>query len=155
MSTHNYQLKLEWTGNQGTGTSSYRAYSRDHDYSSPGKLVNIPGSSDPAFRGDPTRYNPEELLLASVASCHMLWFLHLCSANDIIVTSYIDDPQGEMVEQANGSGHFTNITLYPQVKVAEEAMIAQVDALHKQAHELCFIANSVNFPVHHKGACGV
>lgn len=155
MKTHTYQVQLQWTGNQGSGTNSYRTYSRDHEHSSPSKTIAIPGSSDPAFRGDPSRYNPEELLLASVASCHMLWFLHLCSANGVIVIAYDDAPTGEMAEQSNGSGQFTGITLHPRVQVAEEGMIAQVDALHKEAHALCFIANSVNFPIHHAGTCRV
>ena len=152
MKKHTYQTHLHWTGNQGTGTSSYRAYSRDHEHTADNKQISIPGSSDPAFRGDPSRYNPEELLLSSLASCHMLWFLHLCAESGVVVLAYEDTPSGTMAETADGGGHFTNVTLYPKVKVAEAAMLARVDDLHHRANKLCFIANSVNFPVLHEGS---
>ena len=152
MKKHTYQTHLRWTGNQGTGTSSYRAYSRDHEHTSHKKQISIPGSSDPAFRGDPSRYNPEELLLSSLASCHMLWFLHLCAESGVVVLAYEDTPSGTMAETADGGGHFTNVTLYPKVKVAEAAMLDKVDDLHHRANKLCFIANSVNFPVLHEGS---
>ena len=155
MKKHQYSIQMRWTGNQGTGTSSYRAYSRDHEYFFPGKKGPIPGSSDPAFRGDPTRYNPEELLLASLSSCHMLWFLHFCSQKGVNVVEYTDDPTGEMVEDKDGSGRFTSVTLRPRVRVGEEAMLKEIDALHHRAHQYCFIANSVNFPVGHEGTCFV
>ena len=152
MKKHTYQTHLRWTGNQGTGTSSYRAYSRDHEHTADKKQIIIPGSSDPAFRGDPSRYNPEELLLSSLASCHMLWFLHLCAESGVIVLAYEDTPSGTMTETADGGGHFTNVTLYPKVKVAEATMLDKVDDLHHRANKLCFIANSVNFPVLHEGS---
>lgn len=107
----------------------------------------IPGSSDPAFRGDPARLNPEELLVASLSQCHMLWFLHLCAAARVVVTSYRDQPMGTMTETADGGGHFTEIVLRPEVDFAEPAQAARAAELHERAHELCFIANSVNFPV--------
>ena len=152
MKKHTYQTHLRWTGNQGTGTSSYRAYSRDHEHTADYKQISIPGSSDPAFRGDPSRYNPEELLLSSLASCHMLWFLHLCAESGVVVLAYEDTPSGTMAETADGGGHFTNVTLYPKVKVAEATMLDKVDDLHHRANKLCFIANSVNFPVLHEGS---
>ena len=148
---HHYTLKLNWTGNKGQGTSAYDAYERDHEYSAAGKQVVIPGSSDPAFRGDPTRYNPEELLLASLSSCHMLWFLHLCSTHGITVVAYEDEPVGTMLETKSGSGHFTEVILRPRVKVATAAMLEKIPELHHQANKYCFIANSVNFPVRHEG----
>ncbi len=151
MKTHHYRMQMRWTGNQGTGTSNYRAYSRDHEYYFPGKAGPIPGSSDPSFRGDPARYNPEELLLASLSSCHMLWFLHFCSVEGVVVLEYDDAPIGEMAEAKNGSGRFTSVTLHPRVRVAEAKMQEKLDALHHRAHEYCFIANSVNFPVLHEG----
>lgn len=110
----------------------------------------IAGSSDPAFRGDPSRYNPEELLVASLSACHMLWFLHLCSDAGIAVTSYIDEALGEMREQAGGAGEFTKVILRPRVKISEPARAADIPALHDKAHELCFISRSVNFPVEHQ-----
>ncbi len=97
MRTHLYRLPIRWTGNLGTGTASYRGYSRHHEYVGPGKPV-IPGSSDPAFRGDATCYNPEELLVGSLASCHMLWFLHLCADAGVVVERYEDAPEGTLVE---------------------------------------------------------
>ena len=151
MRTHHYQITLRWTGNTGTGTSDYRAYERTHLIAGAGKTLEIPGSSDPAFRGDATRYNPEEMLLAALASCHMLWFLHLCAANGVIVEEYTDAPEGGMAEDARGSGRFTEVTLRPRVVVGTPEMRERVDALHASAGRYCFIANSVNFPVRHAG----
>jgi len=144
--THNYETTVTWTGNTGSGTSGYRDYERSHEICADGKPA-IPGSSDPAFRGDPARWNPEELLVASLSQCHMLWFLHLCSAAGVVVTSYRDQPIGTMTETEDGGGHFTEIALRPEVGFAEPAQAARATELHKRAHELCFIANSVNFPV--------
>lgn len=149
MKKHHYKVNITWIGNQGKGTASYTAYDRDHTIAVSGKPV-IPGSSDPAFRGNINRYNPEELLVASLSSCHMLWFLHLCSVAGVIVMEYLDDATGIMEETADGGGHFTEVTLFPVITVASEEMIAQADALHEKANELCFIARSCNFPVHHK-----
>jgi organic hydroperoxide reductase OsmC/OhrA len=148
---HHYSLELQWTGNKGTGTSDYRTYDRSHTISAQSKPP-VLCSSDPAFRGDKTCYNPEELLVASLSSCHMLWFLHLAADLSIVVTDYSDSPTGTMVETANGGGCFSEVTLRPSVSVAEEWMLGKLDTLHKKAHELCFIANSVNFPVYHKPA---
>jgi len=143
---HTYSTTVTWTGNQGTGTSAYKAYSRDHDISAPAKPI-IPGSSDPAFRGDPSRYNPEDMLVASLSACHMLWYLHLCSANGIAVTAYSDPATGIMAEDTTGGGRFTEVTLRPQVTLAPGSDAAKAESLHHEAHEKCFIANSVNFPV--------
>lgn len=131
----------------GTGTSSYRSYSRDHEIAGDGKADPIRCSSDPAFRGDRSRYNPEELLVASLASCHMLWMLHLCADRGLIVTAYEDRPEGTMVEHADGSGQFTRVVLHPRVTLADPSRAGELDALHAKAHSLCFIARSVNFDV--------
>lgn len=144
--THDYAATVRWTGNQGTGTSGYKAYSRDHDIAVPGKPV-IAGSSDPAFRGDPARHNPEDLLVASVSACHMLWYLHLCATAGIAVTAYDDAASGTMAEDATGGGRFTAAILRPRITVAPGSDVARAVALHHEAHEKCFIANSVNFPV--------
>lgn len=144
--SHKYNLNLEWTGNTGTGTSGYREYERSHTISAEHKPI-IEASSDPAFRGDMTKFNPEELLVASLSSCHMLWFLHLCADNDIVVIKYTDSPVGLMVEDDFGGGKFTEVTLYPVVTVEgvyDESLILD---LHRQSNSLCYIANSVNFPV--------
>jgi organic hydroperoxide reductase OsmC/OhrA len=143
---HRYQTRVEWTGNLGQGTADYRAYSRDHVVSAPGR-PELAGSSDPAFRGDATRYNPEDLLVASLSSCHMLWYLHLCSAAGIVVTAYRDEAEGTMVEDEGGGGRFTAAVLRPAVTLAPGTDVTRALALHEEAHRLCFIANSVNFPV--------
>jgi len=143
---HSYSVSVRWTGNTGAGTSGFRNYKRDHEISAPGKPP-IPASSDPAFRGDKARYNPEELLVASLSACHMLWYLHLCADVGIVVTEYHDDASGAMAETKDGGGHFTQVTLRPVVKVAGQVDPELARRLHEQAHHLCFIANSVNFPV--------
>jgi organic hydroperoxide reductase OsmC/OhrA len=146
--THQYKATIKWTGNKGSGTSHYQAYERDYLISIDSK-ENIVGSSDPAFLGDKTKHNPEELLVSSLSACHMLWYLHLCSQEGIVVTDYMDNVTGIMKETDNGSGHFTELTLEPAVTVTEPEMIAKAIELHKKANELCFIANSVRFPVFH------
>lgn len=146
---HNYNLTIKWTGNKGTGTSAYKAFERSHTIIVDNKS-DLLASSDPAFRGDKTKHNPEELLVASLSSCHMFWYLHLCSEAGVIVVDYVDNATGIMVETSNGGGHFTEVTLNPIVIVTENAMVEKANELHKKANELCFIANSVNFPVHHK-----
>lgn len=143
---HHYTIRLDWTGNSGSGSSGYKEYERSHSISAEGKAV-INGSSDPAFRGDATLYNPEELFLSSLSSCHMLWYLHLCSVNSVVVTEYSDNPTGLMLESADGSGKFTEVVLNPCVRVKEKEMEEKALELHFEAHKMCFIANSVNFPV--------
>jgi organic hydroperoxide reductase OsmC/OhrA len=145
---HRYEVQVTWTGNKGLGTSAYTSYARDHEIAVSGKPV-ITGSSDAAFRGDPARYNPEDLLVASLSACHMLWYLHLCAANHIVVIEYQDSAQGIMTEKPDGSGAFVEVTLRPQVKIAADADEHKALSLHDEAHRFCFIANSVNFPVHH------
>lgn len=149
---HAYQVNINWTGNKGQGTAGYRLYDRSHTLSINYK-VPVLCSSDPAFLGDATLHNPEELLLASISSCHMLWFLHLCADAGIIVTAYFDNATGVMEESKEGGGRFTSVTLYPQVTVTESSMIEKANSLHQKANELCFIANSCNFPIHHQPLC--
>jgi organic hydroperoxide reductase OsmC/OhrA len=149
MKQHTYQTTITWKGNKGTGTSDYAAYSRNHSIDVVNK-PEIPASSDPHFRGDKTRYNPEELLVSSLSSCHMLWYLHLCSVNGVVVTGYVDHASGIMNENTDGSGEFTEVTLHPIVTVKEEAMITKANELHHEANAMCFIARSVKFPVHHQ-----
>lgn len=144
---HSYSVQVKWTGDLGQGTGGYRAYERTHEISAAGK-PDILGSSDPAFRGDPTRYNPKELLVASLSACHMLWYLHLCADAKIVVTEYVDQPSGTMMEQPNGSGHFTEVILRPLVTLQKGGDATLAKKLHQQAHDLCFIASSVNFPIH-------
>jgi organic hydroperoxide reductase OsmC/OhrA len=145
---HNYHISLKWTGNLGPGTLTYRGYTRDHTIFADGKH-SISASSDKAFRGNPERYNPEEMLVASVASCHMLSYLHLCVVNGVVVVEYADNPTGKMLESADGSGRFEKICLNPVIVVTEKAMIAKAIDLHHNANKVCFIANSLNFPIKH------
>jgi len=147
---HHYHLANRWTGNLGTGTSAYAAYSRSHELGGADKAAVIPGSSDPAFRGDPTRYNPEELLLGALSACHMLWVLHLCADAGITVTEYTDETWGEMAEHADGSGELTRVVLRPRMSIAQASRIDDALALHNQAHALCALARSMNFPVEHE-----
>lgn len=143
---HNYSTRTEWTGNLGEGTANYRAYSRDHAISAAGR-PDLLGSSDPAFRGDASRWNPEDLLVASLSACHMLWYLHLCAQARIAVLAYRDDAVGTMVEEAGGGGRFTRAVLRPVATLAAGGDAVLARALHAEAHRLCYIANSVNFPV--------
>lgn len=143
---HNYNTSIVWTGNRGTGTSSYRAYDRSYDLSAPGKIT-ISASADTTFHGEAAKWNPEEMLQAALSSCHLLSYLHLCADAGITVLTYSDNAEGTMRMNPDGSGQFTSVTLHPQVTIAAGDDISQADALHHRAHELCFIANSVNFPV--------
>jgi len=143
---HRYAVRLRWAGNLGPGTASYRAYSRDHEIAV-GERPPIAGSSDPAFRGDAARYNPEELLVASLAACHMLWYLHLCADAGVVVTGYADEASGTMVQSPDGGGEFADVVLRPHVTIADGGDTAAAMRLHTPAHELCFIARSVRFPV--------
>ncbi|MFN4314063.1 MAG: OsmC family protein [Chitinophagaceae bacterium] len=145
---HQYEALVQWTGNRGTGTSGYRDYGREHTIQIAGKAI-IEGSSDPAFRGDDTKHNPEELLLAALSTCHMLSYLHLCAVNKVVVLKYEDRATATMLETPEGGGHFSEAILNPVVLVADASMIEKANELHHQANRLCFIANSVNFPVKH------
>ena len=145
--THNYTVKTSWTGNRGSGTLDYRAYSRDHQITAEDKTSAIEGSSDPAFRGNPQRYNPEELFVASLSSCHMLWYLHLAAVNGVVVLEYEDRAEGYMEESDDGAGRFTGITLRPRVRIADAEHLELADRLHDEAGKKCFIANSVRVPL--------
>jgi organic hydroperoxide reductase OsmC/OhrA len=149
---HRYSVNVRWTGNTGKGTSDYRSYQRDHEINVLGKPL-ILGSADPKFRGDPHRYNPEELLVSALSTCHMLWFLHLCADAGIVVVSYEDRAEGTMEESIERGGRFVRVTLRPHVRVTGSA--EQAEALHQRAHELCYIANSVNFPILHEAVTDV
>lgn len=146
MKLHEYHTTLKWTGNTGAGTSAYTAYERSYTIVTEGKPI-IEGSSDPAFRGEASKYNPEELFLASIASCHMLWFLHLASSNGITVTSYEDQPVGMMMEHQDGSGQFENVILRPVIEIVQKDKKEMIHALHHAAGQNCFIARSLNFTV--------
>ena len=146
MKHHTYEVRIDWTGNDGEGTKTYRGYRRDHIITSEGK-PQIQGSSDPRFRGDRARYNPEELLVASLSACHMLWYLHLCAASHVTVIDYRDAASGVLEEGDDGEGQFVRVVLKPTVKISAGDSRAQALDLHREAHRLCFIARSVRFAV--------
>jgi organic hydroperoxide reductase OsmC/OhrA len=148
LSQHHYSLTVQWTGNLGEGTSSYRGYSRAHDIVIPGLPV-LKGSADPTFHGDRDRYNPEQLLLAALAQCHMLSFLHVAVRHGVVVTDYRDEATGRLRLNRDGSGQFESVTLNPQVTVADEAHVGLAEQMHREANQVCFIARSMNFPVLH------
>ena len=143
--THTYTVRIEWRGNRGSGTSGYRDYGREHTISA-GAKPDIAGSSDPLFRGNADRWNPEELLVAAAAACHKLWYLHLCADAGIAVQRYTDEAVGTMVEDTQG-GRFTRIVLRPRVAIRAGDDAELATRLHHQAHAKCYIANSVNFPI--------
>ena len=143
---HNYKISVKWTGNQGTGTSNYKEFERSYKVQIENK-GDIFGSADPEFRGDKTKHNPEELLLASVSSCHMLWYLHFCTEAKIIVMDYIDNATAILEETENGNGKFTAITLNPTISISQKSELENAKQLHKKANEFCFVSNSLNFEV--------
>ncbi|PST84228.1 peroxiredoxin [Pedobacter yulinensis] len=149
---HEYATHLTWTGNRGSGTMDYRSYDRDYTLSINDK-PDILGSSDAQFLGNKHRHNPEDLLVASLSSCHMLWYLHLCSKHDIVVIEYRDAATGKMEEGPDGSGRFVEVTLRPEVRISAASKKEKAQALHAEANRMCFIANSCNFPVKHEAVC--
>jgi len=142
---HSYRVNVEWTGNRGSGTNGYRNYGREHVIRIEGK-ADIAGSSDPAFRGDAARHNPEEMLVAALSTCHMLAYLHMATVAGVVVTAYTDAAEGTMVTEGSG-GRFTEVVLHPLVTITAGSDPAKADAAHGDAHHACFIAASVNFPV--------
>lgn len=148
---HHYNSTITGTGNKGDGTISYKGYDRSHLISVKNKIT-IEASSDAPFMGDITKHNPKDFLLASLSSCHMLWYLHLCADNGIVVTDYTDDASGTMLQTAKG-GHFTEVVLHPHVTITDSTKIEKANSLHADANMHCFIANSCNFPVHHEPVC--
>lgn len=148
LALHEYHVEISWTGNRGQGTSGYRSYGRDHIIRAAG-LPDLPGTADPSFHGDRDRWNPEQLLLAALSQCHMLSYLHVAVRHGLLVTGYTDAATGTLRLNRDGSGEFLEATLAPCVELADESVRALADSLHTQANATCFIARSVNFPVHH------
>jgi len=146
---HIYKTKLNWAGGSIQGPArNYKNYSREYEINIEGKPI-LRGSSDPAFMGDANLHNPEDLLLASISSCHMLWYLHLCTVNGIVVVDYQDGATGVMVEEKNGAGYFSAVTLHPVVTIEVGGDEEKALSLHHKANKMCFIANSLNFKVDH------
>lgn len=146
MKKHLYRPEIVWTGNLGKGTHSYAGYSRNHEISVPGvsKTAPIKGTADPAFRGDQSRWNPEELFVSSLSACHMLWYLHLCADAGVTVVSYRDEPEGTMELDRSGTGRFTSVVLRPRVGITPESDADEAHELHETAHSRCFLAASVS-----------
>jgi organic hydroperoxide reductase OsmC/OhrA len=142
---HHYRVDVEWTGNLGSGTDGYRNYSRDHVIRIKGKPT-LAGSSDPSFRGDAARHNPEDMLVTALSTCHMLSYLHMATVAGVVVTNYVDAAEGSMAMDGDG-GRFVEVVLRPTVTISAASDPAKAEAAHEAAHHACFIANSVNFPV--------
>lgn len=151
MAEHEYTTRIVWTGNRGEGTRSYRAYDRTWDLAAPGKAV-LSCSNDPLLGGDPTRYNPEDLLLTALSSCHMLWYLHLASDAGVVVTAYEDRPLGIGEGEPDGTGRFLKAILRPTIRLAAGTDEKRADAVHGRIHAHCFIARSVSFPVEYRAS---
>jgi organic hydroperoxide reductase OsmC/OhrA len=143
---HDFVSTIVWTGNRGEGTRTYKGYDRTWDIALPGKDI-IHCSNDPLLGGDPTKMNPEDLLISALSACHMLWYLHLASKAGIVVTGYSDHPVGHGETLPNGAGRFLSAVLRPAISVQVGADLALAAALHQKVHAFCFIARSVNFPV--------
>lgn len=146
MAQHDYSARIVWTGNRGDGNRSYRGYDRNWEVQTPGKPV-IRCSNDPQLGGDPTLHNPEDMLIAALSACHMLWYLHLASDAKVLVTDYADDPIAIGEIHPDGAGRFLSATLRPTITVAAGTDLTLAEALHGRIHKTCFIARSVNFPV--------
>lgn len=146
MSEHTYTASIEWTGNRGDGTRLYRGYDRTWDLCTPGK-PRMHCSNDPLLGGDRSKHNPEDLLLAALSSCHMLWYLHLACDAGIVVQAYSDAPTAVGETLKNGAGRFVRATLRPSIRVPAGTDLELADRLHHEVHQYCFIARSVNFPV--------
>ncbi|MEM8686346.1 MAG: OsmC family protein [Pseudomonadota bacterium] len=146
MKEHDFTAQVVWTGNQGEGTKSYRSYTRNWSVTTPGK-PEIHCSNDPLLGGDPSLHNPEDMLIATVSACHMLWYLHLASAAKIVVTGYVDTPVGTGQSEPDGTGRFIKAVLKPVIEVERGTDLEKADQIHYQIHNHCFIARSVNFPI--------
>ena len=145
---HSYEVSLNWTGNRGTGTSGYKDYGRDHSVTAVGLPVLL-GSADKTFHGDWDRWNPEQLLVTALSQCHMLSYLHVAVQHSVVITKYEDTATATLVLNSDGSGQIESVTLHPQLAVADPTTEALALTLHHEAADKCFIARSVNFPVHH------
>ncbi|MDJ0363204.1 OsmC family protein [Rhodococcus sp. H29-C3] len=147
--THKYDVSITWTGNYGAGTKSYTAYGREHEIDTL-DAPTILGTSDPAFRGDPSRWNPEQLQVAALSQCHMLWYLNLAAAAGVVITAYADNALGVMTQNDTGAGQFEFATLRPRVTITADSDKQVAMRIHSDVPAKCFIARSVNFPVHHE-----
>lgn len=151
---HHYNITTEWTGKTAEGTKNVKKYNRTHTITNQGKPELILTTDNPHV-GDKTKLNPEDLLVSSISSCHMLSYLYVCALEGIVITSYIDNANGIMTENVTGGGSFKEVTLNPVFSVADENMVEKAIELHHKAHEICYIANSVNFEIKCNPICKV
>lgn len=149
---HIYKLTAVWTGNTGNGTKNVRAYERSHTVSIGGKPDLFLTTDNPAV-GDKSKLNPEDLLVTAISSCHMLSYLYVCAMEGVVITAYTDHATGTMIENERGGGRFKEVILNPVFYVADESMVEKAIELHHKAHEICYIANSVNFEVKCNPTC--
>ncbi len=146
---HDFASRIEWTGNRGAGTASYRGYDRTWSITTPGK-PRVDCSNDPRLGGDPALHNPEDLLIASLSACHMLWYLHLASEAGLVVEDYQDAPLGHGESTPDGAGRFVAATLRPRITLRQGSDHARADAIHHEIGKVCFVARSVAFPVRYE-----
>jgi len=148
---HEFKTTIRWTGAGEAGTTDYKSYERAYDVIVEGK-PDLLGSAAPDYRGDPSRHNPEDMLVASASACHMLWYLHLCAVNKVVVKAYEDEATGTLELGADGSGRFSEIMLRPRVTISGDSDAGLAESLHAEARVRCFIARTLNCPVHHEAS---
>ncbi|MGB3414146.1 MAG: OsmC family protein [Microbacteriaceae bacterium] len=146
---HEFEVQIDWIGNTGSGTSGARDFSRNHEILFPG-LPSLPGSAAPEFRGDADRYNPEQLLVAAIAQCHMMTYFYLAVQNGIVVTEYRDTATGFLRLHPDGSGEIDRVIVRPRVTLAAGTDLELALSLHDEVGKYCFIARSVNCEIVHE-----
>ena len=149
---HLFKVALNWIKKEPQTDSSTRIYTKSHHISIEGK-PDLEVSAAKAFKGDPNLYNPEDLLLSSLTSCHMMSYLYCCMQYKIEVISYQDHSEATLQVNPDGSGKIVKVDLFPEIIISNSSQIELALSLHKKANELCFIANSCNFPVYHHPKC--
>ncbi|MFQ3238817.1 MAG: organic hydroperoxide reductase OsmC/OhrA [Olleya marilimosa] len=147
---HTFKATINWTINEGESTQNPRTFSRNHKVTIANKISDLSVSAAKPFRGDDALYNPEDLLLSALASCHMMSYLYVCAQHNIEVVSYIDHAEGDLEVNTSGSGSFKMVRLKPVVSIKDASQKELVKSLHTKANQLCFIANSCNFPIVHE-----
>lgn len=148
---HLFKATLNWSSNKKQEETISKFYNKSHQIKIEGKPV-LDISAAKAFKGDPSLYNPEDLLLSSLVSCHMMSYLYVCSQNGIEVLEYSDNAEATLEVSPDGSGRFTEVRLKPKVKISNPDKVELALELHTKANKLCFIANSCNFPVLHEAS---
>ncbi len=146
---HTFKATVKWEIKEGESTQNPRTFSRNHEVLIDNKAIPLQVSAAKTFRGDDSLYNPEDLLLSALTSCHMMSYLYVCAQNNIEVLSYTDNAEADLEVEASGSGSFKTVRLKPVVTIKDESQKDLAKSLHIKANQLCFIANSCNFPIVH------